>query len=102
VDRSARSPTSTSRRQRPTTGSSNNFNDFADAWVFDLVDEPPRIGADGCFAVPDRPGLGLALDHDACAEQPATGGVIKLFEDGWERRERGGAQAGEAMVEAGW
>jgi galactonate dehydratase len=65
-----------------------HFNDFADPWVFDLVDEPPRIGADGCFTVPDRPGLGLALDHDACAEHPATGGVIKLFEDGWERRER--------------
>ena len=64
-----------------------HFNDFADPWVFDLVDDPPRIGADGCFTVPDRPGLGATLDHDACAEHPATGAVIKLFEDGWERRE---------------
>ena len=65
-----------------------HFNDFADPWVFQLVDEPPRVDADGCFAVPDRPGLGLALDHDACAEHPATGGVIRLFEEGWERRQR--------------
>jgi galactonate dehydratase len=46
------------------------------------------VEADGAFGVPDRPGLGLALDHDACADHPATGGLIKLFEEGWERRER--------------
>jgi galactonate dehydratase len=65
-----------------------HFNDFADPWVLELVDEPPTVDADGCFGVPDRPGLGVKLDHDACAEHPATGGVIKLFEEGWERRER--------------
>jgi len=65
-----------------------HFNDFADPWVFQLVDEPPRIDPDGSFEVPDRPGLGLALDRDACAEHPATGGTIRLFEEGWERRER--------------
>lgn len=65
-----------------------HFNDFADPWVFQLVDEPPRVDADGCFTVPDRPGLGLTLDHDACAEHPGTGGVIRLFEEGWERRQR--------------
>jgi galactonate dehydratase len=63
-----------------------HFNDFADPWVFELVDHPPRIGVDGHFAVPDRPGLGLRLDHDACAAHPATGGTIMLFEEGWERR----------------
>ena len=65
-----------------------HFNDFADPWVFDLVDEPPRVDADGSFEVPVRPGLGLTLDHDACAEHPATGGTIKLFEEGWESRQR--------------
>lgn len=64
-----------------------HFNDFADPWVFDLVDHAPRIERDGCFAVPDRPGLGLRLDHAACAAHPETGGRIKLFEEGWERRE---------------
>src|SRR5258707_11881874 len=52
-----------------------HFNDFADAWVHDLVDHPARVDpADGCFAVPDRPGLGLTLNHDVCARHPPTGG----------------------------
>jgi galactonate dehydratase len=64
-----------------------HFNDFADPWVFDLVDHAPRVEADGCFPVPDRPGLGLTLDHEVCAAHPETGGRIKLFEEGWERRD---------------
>ena len=64
-----------------------HFNDFADPWVFDLVDDAPRVAADdGCFALPDRPGLGLRLNHDVCAAHPPTGGRLKLFEAGWERR----------------
>lgn len=64
-----------------------HFNDFADPWVAQLVDEPSRVDADGCFEVPERPGLGLTLDHDACAEHPPTGGTIRLFEEGWEQRD---------------
>jgi len=64
-----------------------HFNDFADSWVHELVDASPRIDpADGCFVAPDRPGLGLKLNHDECAKHPRTGGRIKLFEKGWERR----------------
>jgi galactonate dehydratase len=64
-----------------------HFNDFADSWVHELVDHSPRIDpADGCFVAPDRPGLGLSLNHDACAQHPRTGGRIKLFEAGWEKR----------------
>lgn len=65
-----------------------HFNDFADSWVHDLVSGSPRIDAsDGCFVAPDRPGLGVTLDHDACAKHPPTGGRIKLFEAGWEQRQ---------------
>ncbi|HXT71990.1 MAG TPA: mandelate racemase/muconate lactonizing enzyme family protein [Vicinamibacterales bacterium] len=64
-----------------------HFNDFADSWVHELVDHPPRVDRrDGCFGVPDRPGLGLTLNHDVCAKHPRSGGRIKLFEEGWERR----------------
>jgi galactonate dehydratase len=64
-----------------------HFNDFADPWVADLVDHPPRVAEhDGCFGLPDRPGLGLALNHDACDAHPRTGGRLRLFEKGWERR----------------
>jgi galactonate dehydratase len=65
-----------------------HFNDFADTWVHELVDEPPRIDpADGCFVAPDRPGLGLRLNHDACAKHPRTHGRIRLFDAGWEQRQ---------------
>jgi len=64
-----------------------HFNDFADAWVHDLVDHGPRVDpADGCFGLPERPGLGVRLNHELCAKYPRTGGRIKLFEQGWERR----------------
>jgi galactonate dehydratase len=66
-----------------------HFNDFADAWVHELVDASPRIDPDGCFVAPSRPGLGLRLDHDVCAKHPRTGGRIKLFEKGWEKRTSG-------------
>jgi galactonate dehydratase len=63
-----------------------HFNDFADGWVQGLVDYPPTVEADGCFALPERPGLGLTLRHDVCAGHPRTGGQIRLFEEGWEQR----------------
>ena len=64
-----------------------HFNDFADPWVHELVDRSPQVSAeDGCFELPDRPGLGLRLNHEVCRAHPRTGGRIKLFEEGWERR----------------
>ena len=64
-----------------------HFNDFADPWVQDLVDFPPRVSAeDGCFGLPERAGLGVRLNHDACAAHPRTGGRLRLFEAGWEKR----------------
>jgi galactonate dehydratase len=71
-----------------------HFNDFADPWVQELVDCPPSVDAeDGCFGVPERPGLGLSLKHDVCALHPRTGGRIRLFEAGWERRGTGTEKA---------
>jgi galactonate dehydratase len=71
-----------------------HFNDFADPWVQELVDYPPTVDAeDGCFGVPERPGLGLSLKHDVCALHPRTGGRIRLFEAGWERRGTGTEKA---------
>jgi galactonate dehydratase len=69
-----------------------HFNDFADSWVLDLVDHPPRVDPqDGCFGLPERPGLGVKLNHAACASHPRTGGRIRLFDAGWERRGFGGS-----------
>jgi galactonate dehydratase len=64
-----------------------HFNDFADPWVQALVDAAPTVSAsDGCFALPERPGLGVRLNADACRAHPRTGGRLKLFEEGWQRR----------------
>jgi galactonate dehydratase len=64
-----------------------HFNDFADPWVSELVDAAPAIDAlDGCFPLPTGPGLGVRLDHGACAEHPRTHAGIFLFNDGWEHR----------------
>lgn len=63
-----------------------HFNDFADAWVAELVDAAPVVGSDGRFAAPEAPGLGLRLDREACAEHPRTRRTLSLFEEGWERR----------------
>ena len=66
-----------------------HFNDFADPWVNDLVDNALTVDkADGCFGVPTAPGLGVALDHEACAEHPRTEAHFNLVEPGWERRDR--------------
>ena len=70
----------------PTVKVVEHFNDFADPWVSELVDAAPRVEADGCFALPTAPGLGLRLDHEACAEHPRTRRVFSLFEEGWEHR----------------
>jgi galactonate dehydratase len=64
-----------------------HFNDFADPWVQELVDEPPTVDpADGCFPLPTAPGLGLRLDHEVCARHPRTNAHLYLFSEGWERR----------------
>jgi galactonate dehydratase len=70
-----------------------HFNDFADPWVADVVDCAPRVDpADGCFAVPTAPGLGVRLDREAAAAHPRTRAFFNLAEPGWERR--GSAPAG--------
>jgi galactonate dehydratase len=67
-----------------------HFNDFADPWVAGLVDYAPSVDqVTGAFAVPDRPGLGVRLNHEECARHPRTKAFFDLFTDGWERRDGG-------------
>jgi galactonate dehydratase len=75
-----------------------HFNDFADVWVSELVDAAPSVDpVDGCFALPERPGLGLRLDHDACARHPRTGARLQLFVEGWQKRD---STAGDSIGES--
>jgi galactonate dehydratase len=65
-----------------------HFNDFADPWVNELVSGAPRVdAADGCFALPTGPGLGVRLDREAAGRHPRTGVHFNLVKEGWERRD---------------
>jgi galactonate dehydratase len=78
-----------------------HFNDFADPWVNELVDAAPHVDpVDGSFALPTGPGLGVRLDHDACAEHPRTHAGIFLFSEGWERRGDGAAAVPATPVDS--
>ena len=47
-------------------------------FIDDLVAEPWKLGSDGLLAVPDTPGLGIALNMDA-VEKHTRGGVCELY-----------------------
>jgi galactonate dehydratase len=60
--------------------------------VVELVDQAPAVDpADGCFALPSGPGLGVRLDREACLAHPATGARLELFREGWETRHQEGS-----------
>jgi galactonate dehydratase len=63
-----------------------HFNDFADSFVKECAPGLPEV-VDGYFALPDTPGLGVRLDHDALAAHPRVRVDFNLFADGWERRQ---------------
>src|SRR3954449_6013667 len=64
-----------------------HFNDFADAWVRDVAPGLPEVGDDGCFPVPDAPGLGVRVDWDAVAEHPREHVHFDLDAEDWHFRE---------------
>jgi galactonate dehydratase len=66
------------------------FNDFADPFVKECVRGLPEV-VDGSFGLPDAPGLGVELDHDALARHPRIPVNFNLFADGWERRQAHGS-----------
>jgi galactonate dehydratase len=43
-------------------------------WRDEIVSERPRLGADGCFQVPESPGLGISLDLEAVKRFPPVEG----------------------------
>ncbi len=64
-----------------------HFNDFADAWVKEavtgMVDVDP---ADGCFPLPNGPGLGVTLNEAFVAEHPSEDAFFDLFVENWHQR----------------
>lgn len=65
-----------------------HFNDFADAWVQGAASGlPPVDPSDGCFALPEGPGLGIRLDEEFIAAHPREQVFFNLFEEDWHRRQ---------------
>jgi len=61
------------------------FNDFADSDIMACAPGLPRV-VDGYFAIPDGPGLGVALDLDYVGEHPTARAHFDLFADNWHFR----------------
>ena len=67
-----------------------HFNDFADSWIHEVVTGLPQVDpSDGCFPLPDQPGLGVSIDWDAAAEHPPRPTHFDLFREGWQFRDGG-------------
>ena len=62
-----------------------HFNDFAEAYVKEAAPGNPEI-ADGYFALPSGPGLGVTLDEDVVAANPRRRVHFNLFAEDWHRR----------------
>ncbi len=63
-----------------------HFNDFAEDWVKALAPGNPEV-ADGYFALPDGPGLGVKLDLDLIEQHPRQHVFFNLYAEDWHRRQ---------------
>jgi galactonate dehydratase len=67
------------------------FDDFLVPWAFDIMHGVPRV-RNGYLEVSDAPGIGVELDEDEIARHPyGQDYFLRLFEDGWEKRDRAGS-----------
>ncbi|QDU90684.1 D-galactonate dehydratase [Pirellulimonas nuda] len=64
-----------------------NFNDFDEPYVLDAAPGLPALDTDGCFPLPQGPGLGLEVDEALIAEHPQQTAHFNLFADNWQKRE---------------
>lgn len=66
------------------------FNDFVDAWVKETAIGLPEVDpTDGCFSLPEGPGLGLELNEEVIAEHPFEERFFNLWDEDWHRRQTG-------------
>ena len=63
-----------------------HFNDFAEAYVKDAAPGLPEV-VDGCFSLPQGPGLGVTLDEAVVAENPRQKVHFNLFSEDWHKRD---------------
>jgi galactonate dehydratase len=64
------------------------FDDFSEPWLHEVVRGVPRA-QNGCFAVPQKPGLGIELDEEAIRAHPPREGFFNLWDPQWHKRDFG-------------
>lgn len=62
------------------------FDDFVEPWVRDAVIGRPEV-KNGCFNVPEAPGLGVELNEAVIAAHPPMEGFMDFWKTGWEKRD---------------
>lgn len=63
-----------------------HFNDFADSYVKAIAPGNPEV-IDGCFALPQGPGLGITFDEEAAKAHPRQKVFFNLFDENWHLRQ---------------
>jgi galactonate dehydratase len=62
------------------------FDDMVEPWVRDAIIGRPQV-RDGCFSLPEKPGLGVDLDEAVIAAHPPREGFMDFWKAGWEKRD---------------
>jgi galactonate dehydratase len=57
--------------------------------TFVVVEADEGLRADGCFPLPNGPGLGITLNEAFVTEHPPRDAFFDLFAENWHRRESG-------------
>ncbi len=63
-----------------------HFNDFCEPYVKAAAPGLPEV-VDGCFPLPQGPGLGLTLDESVFHDHPRQNVHFDLFKDDWQKRQ---------------
>lgn len=72
-----------------------NFNDFAEDYVLDVARGNPVV-ADGYFALPAGPGLGVTLDRSVIERNPRRALYFDLHKEDWQLRQARTAEQADA------
>ncbi len=63
-----------------------HFNDFCEPYVKEAAPGVPEI-VDGCFPLPQGPGLGVTIDESVFKAHPKQSVHFNLFKDDWHKRD---------------
>jgi galactonate dehydratase len=61
------------------------FDDFAEPWLKEAVRGAPQV-QNGCFELPQEPGLGIELDEEIIRAHPPRKGFFNLWDPQWHKR----------------